>query len=81
MHPQYPEYRPPSQRDLNRAHLRRILLWLLLAVVLGLAALALRLPDVAKDSGDAAGIDGSPVDRRRAGGNMMAESTKKTEKL
>ena len=25
MHPEYPEYRPPSQRDLDRASLRRIL--------------------------------------------------------
>jgi hypothetical protein len=45
MSPDYPEYRPPNQRDINRAHLRRILLWLLLAVVLGLAALAIGLLD------------------------------------
>jgi hypothetical protein len=43
--PQYPEYRPPSQRDLDRASLRRILLWLGLAVALFLAALVVGLLD------------------------------------
>jgi hypothetical protein len=45
MHPEYPEYRPPSQRDLNRASLRRILFWFGLAAVLFLAALVLSLLD------------------------------------
>jgi hypothetical protein len=41
MHPNYPEYRPPTQRDIDRAALRRILLWLLLAVVLFTLAIVL----------------------------------------
>jgi hypothetical protein len=45
MHPEYPEYRPPSQRDLDRASLRRILFWLALAVGLALAAVVVGLLD------------------------------------
>jgi hypothetical protein len=45
MHPEYPEYRPPSQRDLNRASLRRILFWFGLAAVLFALAAIMALLD------------------------------------
>ena len=45
MSPDYPEYRPPTQRDIDRAHLRRILFWVALAAVLFLAALVVGLLD------------------------------------
>lgn len=41
--PKYPEYRPRTQRDINRAHLRRILFWAALAVMLFLAAFVVEL--------------------------------------